>query len=518
MYETNSIREAGAATTHPEAGAAARGMLERGGNAIDAACAAMLTMCVAAPQSVAFGGYGGTMIAYIEGRGVVALDFDSCAPLAYRDDLYKDNQPAVSNIGYLAVSVPAVIAGIDMALRELGTVSFRDAAAHALKIAEQGFVLTASLHTMLVDWQKTTDPASFKAHFPSGAMPKVGEKWVQPDLAQFIRKICDDGPASFYHGEIPRQIVRQVHDHGGILSEEDFAQYKPKFVEPLTIKYRGHDLYTPPPPSGGITSIQILAALEHFDLKSMDPGGAKYFHTVAEVTKFCWQERDQFLGDPDFVKIPYADLLSADKAAAIAKRVTDRASALPPPAEKKESPDTVNVVTADKKGNVVSLTATQGSLFGSGVVIEGLGLILGHGMSRFTYEPGSPNAPAPGKRMHHNMSPLLALVDGKPRFAIGMIGGPRIVNGTAQMVASLIDFNDAPTKAVRAPQVHTEGAEPIEVKQSLPQAIADDLQKMGHEVKRVETIGGPPNALVIDLATGKVSGASGNGPDGVVVL
>jgi gamma-glutamyltranspeptidase/glutathione hydrolase len=518
MSDPNSIRQAGAATSHPEAGAAARGMLERGGNAIDAACAAVLAMCVAAPQSVAFGGYGGSMIAYIEGRGVVSLDFDSRAPLAYRDELYNDNQPAVSNTGYLAISVPGVVAGIDMALHEFGTTSFRDAAAHALKLAEQGFVMSGSLHKMLEDWKNSTDPASFKAYFPSGVMPKAGEKWIQPDLARFIRKLCDDGPTSFYHGEIPRQIVRQVHDHGGILSEEDFEKYKPTRVEPLTVKYRGHHLYTPPPPSGGITSLQILKALEHFDVKSMDPAGAKYFHTLAEVTKSCWQERDEFLGDPDFVKIPYADLLSAEKAAETAKRVTNRASELPPTPKKTESPDTVNIVTADQSGNVVSLTATQGGLFGSGVVIEGLGLILGHGMSRFTYEPGSPNSPAPGKRMHHNMSPLLALVDGKPRFAIGMIGGPRIVNGTAQIAASLIDFKQGAAKAVLAPQLHTEGAEPIEMKETVAKAVTDELQKMGHKVKRVEGIGGPANVLAIDSDTGELSGASGNGPDGVVVL
>ena len=357
MSETKTTRprSAVAATPHPEAAAAAADALRRGGNAVDAACAATLALCVVIPGSCGIGGYGGTMVAHLADRGIVAIDFDSRAPAAYRDELFMPN-PKVAHTGYLAVSVPGVVAGIDMAVREFGKLTFRDAAAHALGLARDGFRMDGALRTFLENWKKRADDASVKAFFPSGKIPDVGEVWKQPDLARVIQRLCDEGPAVLYHGEIPRQIARQLHDHGGILTEEDFASYKPKLVDALKISYRGNDLYTPPPPSGGLTTLQILKALEKFDVTSMEPFGTRYLHTLAEVTRACWRDRDHFLGDPDVIKIPYGDLLSEKRAAAIAAAVSDRAT--PPEAKPAAAPDsehTINVVTTDASGNVLSL-------------------------------------------------------------------------------------------------------------------------------------------------------------------
>jgi gamma-glutamyltranspeptidase / glutathione hydrolase len=175
-------------------------------------------------------------------------------------------------------------------------------------------------------------------------------------------------------------------------------------------------------------------------------------------------------------------------------------------------------LTADRYGNVVSLTATQGELFGSQVVIEGMGLVLGHGMSRFTYVPGHPNAPAPLKRPMHNMSPLIALRDGRPRFAVGMPGGPRIPNGTAQITVNLVDFGRTPAESVTAPRLQTEGAEPLSVTSNLPQSVVAGLEGMGHTLKRVDPLGGPTNALIIDPESGDVSAASEEGADCIAEL
>ena len=521
MSRTKTTRHAVAATPHPECAFAARRALEQGGNAVDAACAAMLTACVVLPASVGFAGYGGTMVAHLSGRGPVAVDFDSRAPRAYRDDLFA-GKPDAAKLGYLSVSAPGVVAGIDRAIREFGKLTFREAAAHALQLAETGFDMNAWHDKILRNWKAKTDPASLKAFFPTGIVPAKGEGWVQSDLARFIRRLIDEGPATMYRGDVARQIVRQVRDHGGILSEEDLSSYEPTLVEPITVNYRGHDLFTPPPPAGGLTSLQILKAMEQFDVGAMQPWGAEHFHTLAEVMKACWREREQYLGDPEVVNVPVAEMLSQRRAREIADfvpRGTTSTDAPEPAAAALGGEHTVNVVTADREGNAVSLTATQGELFGSGVVIDGLGLVLGHGMSRFDFDkPGHPNAPAPGKRMHHNMSPIIAVKGGRPRFIVGMPGGPKIVNVTAQIAMSLIDFGRSPMDAVKSPRLHTTGEEPLYVNMKTSRDVVEQLRQMGHKVKRTAKMGGPANAMSIDPAGGPTTGGSEAGIRSVAVI
>lgn len=515
MSSTKKTRQAVAATPHPACAAAARDALQRGGNAIDAACAAMLTACVVLPASVGFAGYGGNMVAFIAGRGPVAIDFDSRAPLAYRDDLFAGKTDA-HKLGYLSVSTPGVVAGIDAAIRQFGKLTFADAAQHALKLAETGFRMDARNFKIVGNWKKKTDPVSLKAFFPTGNIPAVGDVWAQPDLAKFIRQLIDEGPATMYRGDIARQIVRQVREHGGILSEEDLSTYEAMNVEPITINYRGHDVFTPPPPGGGITSLQILKAMEQLDVKSMQPWGAEYFHTLAEVMKACWADRERHFGDPDVVAIPYAELLSEDRAKKNAARVASTSSAQPAAVA---SEHTVNIAAADRDGNVVSITATQGELLGSGVVIDGLGLVLGHGMSRFDFgKPGHPNSPAPGKRMQHNMSPMIVLRDGRPRFVIGMPGGLKIPNVSAQIAINLIDFGRTPQESVTSPKVQTTGEEPLHVTNKTSREVVAELQRMGHKVKRVAKLGGPANAMAIDPDGGATTGGSEAGVRSVAMM
>jgi gamma-glutamyltranspeptidase/glutathione hydrolase len=522
MSDAPIASEFAVATPHPQAARAARDVLEQGGNATDAAVAAMLALCVVIPGSVGIGGYGGSMVVYsAKTRRVSAIDFDSRAPLAYRDELFTD--PATRNTGYLAVSVPAVVAGLEMARREFGSRPWAELSRHAIGLAERGFPMEAELKRHADNFAAKADPVSLRAQFPSCAAPAAGEPFVQRDLARLMQRVADDGPESFYRGEIPRAIVKQVRDHGGILSEDDFARYQPTLTEPVSINYRGHDLFTAPPPSGGITSLGILKTLEQFEIAGLDPCGAPYFHLFVEAAKRCFHERHQHLGDPDFITIPIDELLSvqnaAHKATEIRKGNLAHGGEIPG-----SGPHTANVCVVDRERNVVSMTATQGYQFGAMVCIDGMGLVLGHGMSRFDFAPGHPNAPAPGKRMFHNMSPMIILKDGNPVAAIGMPGGPKIVTVTAQLAANLVDFNLSAQQTVTAPRVHTEGGEPIAVSSAVPEATVDELKSMGHSVRRGQDVGGPKteiggqaNAIVIDAKSGALSAASGHGPDAVAV-
>jgi gamma-glutamyltranspeptidase/glutathione hydrolase len=494
---------------------------DRGGNAIDAAVAAMMVLCVTMPASTGFGGYGGTMALYdAKSAKPIALDFDSRAPLAYKPELYAN--PAVAQHGYLAAGVPGNVAGYARALKQFGRLKWRDVCGPAVDAAENGFVLRNPLATSLANWAKGADPASLKAIFPDGTVPKVGERFRNPDLARLIRQLADadDPAAAFYRGDPAKTIVAQVRANGGILSEEDFARYEPQVSAPLHIRYRDLDLYTPAPPAGGITALAILKTLEHFDLPTFEHWGAPYYELLAEACKLCWQERAATLGDPDFVKVPAEEMLSAKAAArradvirfgeALHDHPSTRPVALP------SGEHTCNVVAIDADRNVVSLTSTHGDGFGSHVAIGGLGLFLGHGMSRFTYaSPAGPNAPQPGKRMDHNMSPVIGLRDGKPRLAVGMPGGTKIVTVTAQLLVSVIDFAAAPSAAVAAPRLHVETAEPLLVTSTMPREVVGELQLMGHQVKVSPAgLGGAANVALI--ATGGVlSAATSVGPAGI---
>jgi gamma-glutamyltranspeptidase/glutathione hydrolase len=501
---------AAVATPHPAAVAAGRDILLRGGNAVDAAVGAMLTSCVAMPGMVGVGGYGGSLVAFLADRNTtVAIDFDSRAPLAYLPEIFGGEQKKY-DMGYLSISVPAVVAGLALAVERFGTLPWSAVSEPAIALAEAGVPVTADLKRSLDPWWRKADAISRQALFPGRALPEVGAAWVQSDMARLLRCLAAEGPAAFYHGDIPQAIVRQVRDHGGILSEADFATYQPALVEPLVIAYRSHRVLTPPPPSGGLTSLQILRTLERFDLASLKPWGAEYFHLAAESAKLAWRDRATHVGDPDVTPVPVEQLLSDETATANAARIR-RDAILPGErgcVSAPSPPHTVNILAADVAGNVVSMTATQGYLYGSSVAIDGLGLVMNHGMSRFDPAANSPNAAAPGKRMVHNMAPMVLLRDGRPFGAVGLPGGPKIVTVTAQMVVSLIDFAATPAAAVTAGRVHAEADEPIAVSSAVSDAVIDELQALGHTVRRGQIVGGPPNEIG-GMANALVIGADG---------
>jgi gamma-glutamyltranspeptidase / glutathione hydrolase len=508
---TNEIKtpRAAIATSHAEAANAAAEILRAGGTAVDASVAAVCTLCVVAPASVGLLGYGGTMIAYIarENR-VFAIDFDSRAPLKFTDELYAD--PEDRRYSWRAITVPGVVAGLDLALKKFGKKTWKEVAARAYELASDGFAVDKKLRRLLEDWQGRTDSEAIRSLFPSGELPAVGATWVQADHARVFRQLMEQGADAIYRGDVPCEVVRQVQAHGGVLTEEDFARYAASSVEPLKISYRGYDILTPPPPSGGITALQALKILEQFDVAKMPRWGSEYVHVLAEALKRGWGDRNQYLGDPEFVDVPLEMLLSDERA----KRAADeiRKGGVANITGKADSgAHTVNVCAADAEGNVVSLTATQGYLFGSQRVAAGLGMILGHGMSRFDFQPNHPNRPEAWKRMHHNMSPAIILKDGKPCCAFGLPGGTKIVNVTAQLAANFIDFGLSPAECVRAPRVHTEGADPITVTTSIDKSVVQELEQMGHEMRREQTLGGPANA--IQIVNGGINAVSGNGPD-----
>jgi gamma-glutamyltranspeptidase/glutathione hydrolase len=360
------------------------------------------------------------------------------------------------------------------------------------------------------------DAISRRALFPDG-VPVSGQTWKQKDLAQLYRRLGDEGPRTFYTGDVAKKIAAQVQGNGGILSEQDLRLYEATTAEPLRIQYRGFEVTTPAPPASGLTVLTILKTLEQFDLSKVKPWSAEFFDLFLRASRLAWAERAQYFGDPDFIDVPIQQLLSEESAVKRADAIRRQAAPSIVSDLHPGPKHTCNVTAVDHNHNVASITATHGDDFGSRVVIEGLGLTLGHGMSRFNWEGPNPNFPAPGKRMYHNMCPVIIHRDGKPYATVGLPGGQMIVSVTAQLVFSLLDFHATPEQAVNAPRVHVTGKEPVLVSEKTPDDVVKALAAKGNETKSGR-VGGYANAAVIDPHTGGLTAATDAGPQSTIVV
>jgi gamma-glutamyltranspeptidase/glutathione hydrolase len=511
-YSAVSEGHSAISTPRAEARDAAAEILAKGGNAVDAAVAALTTLAVVQTSSVGIAGYGGSIVIYSsKDKKVSAIDFDSRAPLALNPEkLNKEN----SLHGYLATGVPGIVAGLQLALKNHGTLGWNIVTQHAYELADKGIVVDVKLNHALQGFVKHADKASITAYLPNG-VPEVGSIWQQKDLARVIKAIGDGGADAFYKGNIAKQIVKSIQANGGILTEEDFANFQAKEVEPIKITYRGNEIYAAPVPAAGITSLSILKTLEQFDIPSLKSFGTDYFTLFARTSQLVWEERFRLLGDPDFVKFSSDDLLSEKSAIERARKIRE-GKVLVTNHEGTDPLHTVNVVVIDKDQNIVSLTATQGDSYGSLVAVPGTGLVFGHGISRFDLTSG-PNYPAPGKRPQHNMTPVVVLRDGKPLSGLGLPGGRYIVTVTAQLLVDILDFKLTPQQAVTSPRIHNEGDSIIKVTKDIPYNEVKELESKGFKVKQESELGGPANVIIIDQSTGKIDAASQAGPDGVLI-
>jgi gamma-glutamyltranspeptidase/glutathione hydrolase len=500
-------------TPHPEAKNAASLILAKGGNAVDAGVAALLALTVVQTGSVGVAGYGGSLIIHsVKDGKTYAIDFDTKVPKNY--DLTTINEHDAT-YGYKAVSAPGVVSGLYLALTNHGTLSWKEVAEYAYNLADKGIVVDERLHRSLTGFTRVTDPISLKAYLPDG-VPDVGSLFVQKDLAKVIKSIGDKGADAFYKGALAKKIAKHIQANGGYLTEEDLNTYQAQELEPISIDYRGYKILTPPPPSAGITALSILKTLENADLQKIRPFSAEYFNLWSQASKLTWQERFTLIGDPDFVKFSVDDLLS-DKTGQERYEKILHDKVLSIPSLGVEPMHTANVVVIDKDQNIISITATQGNGYGSGVVVPGTGLVFGHGLARFDFRNKEvPNYPAPLKRVQHNMAPTIVLKGGKPYSGLGLPGGRYIVTVTSELLIDVLDYKLTPEEAIKAPRIHNEGDNKIKITENVSDTEIKDLELKGFEVTKVKELGGPANVAIID-ATGKIDAASQAGNAGVEI-
>ncbi|MHC4994115.1 MAG: gamma-glutamyltransferase family protein [Planctomycetota bacterium] len=500
-------------TGSPPAEAVGREVFAAGGNAVDAIVAAALTAGVVSPHQCGIGGYGGhATIAMGDGRAVRCIDFNSTAPAAARHDMFVGRVGDGShNHGWLAAGVPGTLAGLQLALDRFGTMGFADAAQPAIGFARDGFkmpVSAANLVKRRADHFRA-DPGSAELFFRDDQPPEPGARFTNPRLADMLQTLADRGRVdSFYGGDIGRRIADAFGRLGGIVTADDMAAYRALEVEPVTVSYRGYGMHTAPLTAGGVSTFQALKTLKALQWEEMPDGSART-RAQLEALRLVWNDRLSLLGDPDHEDVPLDRLLSDDYAASCAERVADAVRRNRPVATDvtpREQGGTVHLSAADVDGNYVALTLTHGNGFGAQVTVPGLGLILGHGVSRFDPSPNHPNSPGPGKRPLNNMVPTIVTRDGQPFVALGGRGGRRIPNAIYYALTRMAALDEPLAKAVAAPRMHTEGAMSLTMDNRWSKERVDDMKATGYKITRggVAVI----DAVGMDGQAGKLVAAS----------
>lgn len=453
-------------------------VLKKGGNAIDAAVAVGYALAVVYPAAGNLGGGGFMTIQLADGRKTF-LDFREKAPLAATAAMYLDKDGKVirnlSTRGYLAVGVPGTVAGLELALARYGTMQRATLIAPSIRLAERGFVLEEGDIDMLAQASEDLrkDGPSAAIFLNQGRPFRAGQRLVQKDLGHSLRLISKQGSKAFYAGPIGEAIVAASARGKGILSKEDFAHYTARELAPIECDYRGyHIVSAPPPSSGGVAVCEILNILEGYPLKDMGYLSAQAVHYQIEAMRHAYVDRNNYLGDPDFVNNPIGHLLDKRYAAKI-RAAIDPARAgvsnelkpgVAPHEVTQEGSNTTHYSIVDKAGNAVSVTYTLNAWFGAAVTAAKTGILLNNEMDDFTVKPGVPNlfglvqgeanAIAPGKRPLSSMSPTIVSRDGKPVMVIGTPGGSRIITVVVHSILNVIDYGMNIQEAVDAPRFH----------------------------------------------------------------
>jgi gamma-glutamyltranspeptidase/glutathione hydrolase len=486
------------ASNSPLASQAGNEIIRQGGNAVDAAVAVGFALAVTYPVAGNLGGGGYMVIRMHDGR-VAALDYREVAPLAAHRDMYLDANGTLTEesvVGYKASGVPGAVAGMLEALRLYGSLPRERVMAPAIRLAEEGFVVDSLFAAGLAGRGTRELITRFEGRtvfYPNGEPLARGTRFRQPQLARTLKLISAQGKDAFYRGEVGDSLVAGMQRGGGIITKEDLARYKPVWRQPIAGTYRGHRYYSmPPSSSGGVTIAETLNILETWD--SLPPwGSAAYQHVLASAYQRAFIDRNAKLADPDFVKVPVAELTSKEYARKL-RATIDPNRATPTPALEKRIADgmhTTHYSVVDDKGNAVSTTTTINNGYGSGVYLTGTGFFMNDEMDDFAAQPGKPNmfglvqleqnAIAPGKRMLSAMTPTIVLDrQGQVLLVVGAAGGPRIITATSQVILNVIDHRMSLADAVRAPRLHHQALpDSIRYEAMFPSA-RDSLMAMGH--------------------------------------
>ena len=535
------------ASVHELASRAGLDMMQSGGNAVDAAVATGFALAVVHPQAGNLGG-GGFFLLRTGAGEIHFIDFREKAPSAATENMYLDAQGNVikdlSVIGYKSIGVPGSVAGLVYAEKKYGKLSLEKVIAPAIKLAREGFALAYEDAEDLKDEDLAKFADSKRIFQRDGDVYRPGEILKQPELARTLERIAKN-PGDFYHGALARELAAAIQKGGGLVTAADLANYEVKEREPVRGAYRGYDIISAPPPSsGGIALVEILNILEGFDFAKFGNRSAAAIHLTSEAFRRAFYDRAEFLGDPDFARIPVPQLIDKKYAAAWSDSIDpNHASASndlkrPPfnelervahlsPSAIREPENTTHYSAVDPEGNAVAVTTTLNDSFGSRVTADGLGFLLNDEMDDFASKQGVPNAygliqgPAnaigPNKRPLSAMTPTIVLKDGKLLLVLGSPGGPSIITTVANILMGVVDFGLDIQEAVNAPRFHHQWLpDQIRVEDSLSPDTMNLLRSKGHKLD-VRHFWGDGECIMIDPKTGERVGASDGRNNGKAV-
>ena len=505
-------------------------VLERGGNAVDAAVATAFALAVVYPTAGNVGG-GGFLVYHGADGKATAFNFREKAPLAATDRMYLDDSGEVKNNsnhdGLLAVGVPGTVAGLFLAHQRLGSLKWSDLVKPAIDLAEKGFPSTWDMQRFLIFLAEHAAeyPSTARAFLKGGtAVYEPGETFKQPDLAATLKRTQRNGHDGFYRGKTAQLIAQYMHANGGIITEADLAAYQAQEMAPIHGTFRGYDVYAmAPPSSGGVALVEMLNILEGYDLESIGHNSAVYLHLLTEAMRRAFADRARYLGDPDFVRdMPIARLTSKAYAAELRSGIDPyRASGSDPVRfnDVAEGEETTHFSIVDGSGNAVSMTYTLEYGYGSRIVVEGAGFLLNNEMGDFNPVPGRtdstgligtpPNLVAPGKRMLSSMTPTIVAREGRPVLVVGSPGGRTIINTVLQVVLNVLEHGMEVGDAVEAGRIHHQWLP--DVTEMERWAFSPDTrllyQNMGHDMR---IVGGQGSvmAIWIDHERGMLFGAA----------
>jgi gamma-glutamyltranspeptidase / glutathione hydrolase len=511
-------------SSQPLATAAGLRILQNGGNAVDAAVAMAATLNVVEPHSVGIGGDTFALIYLARERKLIGINGSGRAPYGASIDWFtQHDMKEIPERGIYAVTVPGALHAWGQAMGRYGTLPLAAVLEDAIHNAEEGFPVT---EVIAGEWRNMEDilrsnEGTARTYLVNGKAPAPGHRFRNPDLGRTFRTIAREGVGAFYEGDVRDAILRCSERLGGLLTEKDFLAHATTLVEPISTDYRGYTVWELPPNGQGLTALQILNILEGYDVAGAGHNSPEYLHLVIESKKAAFSDRDAFLTDPEFEHVPVDRLLSKDYARAVRDRIDARqAKSPPPPLSLSGTADTVYVTAVDKERNAVSFISSIFQHFGSGVVVDGTGILLQNRGSSFSLDPRHFNRLEPHKRPMHTIIPAMVFKDEEFLMSFGVVGADMQPQGQVQFLVNLIDFKMNLQEAMDAPRArHMKGME-VHLEAGIGEQTASRLRAMGHQVSEstspINEFGGG-QAIYLDRANDVLLGASDRRKDGCSV-
>jgi len=506
------------ATSQPLAAQAGLSILKRGGNAVDAAVASAAVLNVVEPGSTGIGGDVFALVYDSRSGSLEGLNASGWSPRNATIEHYMGQGFTTMPVyGVFSITVPGALAGWEALLEKYGTLSFREVLEPAINYARNGFPVSERIAQAWPGDNLSRHPGG-EEYLIDGRAPRPGEKFHQKNLALTFEAIAEGGADVFYRGDLSKKIIQFLKNKGGIMEADDFSEFEPEWVTPISIEYKGHTLYELPPNGQGLCALEALKIASHFDVDRYEFNSSKYLHTMIESMKLAFADGHHFIADPRFREIPVKRLTSETYCRKRSAQITD--STMVTPLRLIKASDTVYLTVVDKARNMVSFINSLYHNFGSGVVVEGTGIVLQNRGASFNLDEAHHNCLEPRKRPYHTIIPAMMYKNGEPFMSFGVMGGHMQPQGHLQVTSNIVNFHMSPQDALDAPRFRFEEGKKVLLEDSIAPTTMKNLMKKGHHIEVMSRLSpqfGGGQIIIADHEQGCLYAGSDPRKDGCAV-